>query len=417
MRTSKEVRGLAPPIAALAAVGVGAVVAAWRFGPAGAFIGGGAVVVAATVVAVAVRRAVARPLAELADEHRNALAQLATADVQAAQRESALAHTEDAVLLVRLGGHVDYANPTARTFLLEGEVRDVSHRLKHADLKRLVGRAAGTGEMVVEDVTLWLPNARPVRARAVPLADGTTLLLLSDLSESYRVDRVRRDFVANVSHELKTPVAAMRALADTAGTAMRSDDHANAQHFIERLGVEAKRLGDLVSDLLDLSRVEAGADLAITKVHLDELLTEAADRGRVIADTKKIEIVVHDTDIAIHGDASQLAMAVKNLVNNAVRYSERGRVELAARREEGAVTITVADEGIGIPSDDLGRIFERFYRVDKARSRGTGGTGLGLAIVRHVIENHGGRVDVASELGRGTTFTLTLPSPVEAGTP
>jgi two-component system sensor histidine kinase SenX3 len=148
----------------------------------------------------------------------------------------------------------------------------------------------------------------------------------------------------------------------------------------------------------------------LSRIAIDALLVDAADRGRVIAETKAIDIVVHDTDVSVDADPSQLAMAIKNLVNNAVRYSEGGKIELDATERDGVVQITVTDEGIGIPSDDLGRIFERFYRVDKARSRVTGGTGLGLAIVRHVVENHGGRVDVRSELGQGTTFTLTLPA-------
>jgi two-component system sensor histidine kinase SenX3 len=152
-------------------------------------------------------------------------------------------------------------------------------------------------------------------------------------------------------------------------------------------------------------------------VDLDALLVEAADRGRVVAEVKDIEIVVHETDIHIEADPSQIAMAVKNLVDNAVRYSEHGKVELAAEQRGEWILITVADHGLGIPSDEMPRIFERFYRVDKGRSRATGGTGLGLAIVRHAVENHGGQVSVESELGVGSTFTVTLPAyPPSQGT-
>lgn len=345
----------------------------------------------------------------VAGELRGALDRLRQASLESGRREAALAHTADGVLIVLPTGLVEYANPTARLFM-QNRVLDVSRRLGQPELERLVSDATRSGEAVVEDVTLWVPGAKPARARAVPLADGATVLLLSDLSETYRIDRVRRDFVANVSHELKTPVAAIRALAETAGTAMSSDDLATATRFVERLGVEASRLASLVVDLLDLSRVEAGAEFELSPVALDSLLAEAADRARAVAEVKEIELVVQPSDVVLSADAAQLTMAVKNLVDNAVRYSEQGKVELAAGRLTEWVAISVADQGIGIPTDEIPRIFERFYRVDKARSRATGGTGLGLAIVRHVAENHGGRVEVESELGSGSTFTLLLPA-------
>ena len=347
-------------------------------------------------------------LSFVAGELRGALDRLQLAGLESGRREAALAHTADGVLIVQPTGLVEYANPTARLFM-QNRVLDVSRRLGQPELERLVAEATRSGEAVVEDVTLWVPGAKPARARAVPLADGATVLLLSDLSETYRIDRVRRDFVANVSHELKTPVAAIRALAETAGTALATDDHATATRFVERLGVEASRLASLVVDLLDLSRVEAGAEFELKPIAVDSLLAEAADRARAVAEVKEIELVVQPTDIVLQADGAQLTMAVKNLVDNAVRYSERGKVELAAVCRGEWAAISVADQGIGIPADEIPRIFERFYRVDKARSRATGGTGLGLAIVRHVAENHGGRVEVESELGSGSTFTLLLP--------
>ena len=384
-----------------------------------------------------IRRAYVRPLDELtasmitpssegdhsaaqlataaAAEYRDAIGQLDIANALGRRREAALAYATDAVLIVLADGQVEYANPTARMFL-QDRVLEVTNRLNQPDLQQVVARANRSGQAVAEDVILWVPGAKPARARAVPLADGATVLLLSDLSESYRLDRVRRDFVANVSHELKTPVAAIRALAETAATALQTDDHETAVRFVERLGTESARLASLVSDLLDLSRVEAGGELTRSTIDLDALLVEAADHGRAIGDAKGIEVVVHETDIHIEADPSQLAMAVKNLVDNAVRYSEGGKVELAAERIGDIVRVTVADQGIGIPQDEVGRIFERFYRVDKGRSRVTGGTGLGLAIVRHVVENHGGQITVASELGIGSTFTVTLPAaPVHEG--
>jgi two-component system sensor histidine kinase SenX3 len=351
--------------------------------------------------------------ADLADqvetELRRAFDMVERAGLESGRREAALAHTSDGVLIVEPTGVVEYANPTARLFL-QNRMLEVARRLGQPELDRLVAEAAASGEAVARDVTLWVPGAKPARARAVPLVDGATVLLLSDLSESYRLDRVRRDFVANVSHELKTPVAGIRALAETAATALSSDDLATATRFVERLGVEASRLATLVTDLLDLSRVEAASEFVLSKVDLDALLTETADRARAVAEVKEIELVAHRTDIVLDADSAQLTMAVKNLVDNAVRYSERGKVELSAMAEGEWIVISVSDDGIGIPSDEVPRIFERFYRVDKARSRATGGTGLGLAIVRHVAENHGGRVEVSSELGHGSTFNLVLPA-------
>ncbi|MEX0874988.1 MAG: ATP-binding protein [Actinomycetota bacterium] len=355
------------------------------------------------------RTSAAELAVQIANEHRRALERLAQAATEGRRREAALTHTSDAVLIVQPTGIVEYANPTARLFM-QDRALEVTRRLGQPDLERLVEHANATGEAVAEDVTLWIPGAKPARARAIPLADGATVLLLSDLSESYRLDRVRRDFVANVSHELKTPVAAIRALAETASTALGADDLSTATRFVERLGTEASRLAGLVLDLLDLSRVEVGTELTMSTVELDALLAEAADHARPVAEVKEIELVTHDSGLVVEADPSQLAMAVKNLVDNAVRYSERGKVELVADRRGEWIAVSVSDQGIGIPVDEVTRIFERFYRVDKARSRATGGTGLGLAIVRHVVENHGGTVDVESELGVGSTFTLLLPA-------
>lgn len=417
-----------------ALAGGGAVLAAAAWG---GWLPGLVVLVAgAAILAVSVARWYVRPLDELARalppnrrrptpaaellalvaaEMRSATERVREATIKSKRREAGLAHTSDGVVIVQATGEVEYANPTARLFL-QNRVLDVTRRLGQPELERLVAEATLRGEAVAEDVTLWVPGAKPSRARAVPLADGATVLLIADLSETYRLDRLRRDFVANVSHELKTPVAAIRALAETAATALSSDDLTTATRFVERLGVESARLASLVTDLLDLSRVEAAAEFELTDVDLDSLLAEAADRARAVAEVKEIELVVHPTDLRISADSAQLTMAVKNLVDNAVRYSERGKIELAADGRSDMIAISVADQGIGIPTDEIPRIFERFYRVDKARSRATGGTGLGLAIVRHVAENHRGRVEVESELGTGSTFTLFLPAPSrEAG--
>jgi two-component system sensor histidine kinase SenX3 len=354
-------------------------------------------------------RSAAELAAEISSEYRAAVDSLRRTVVEGRHRESALANTSDAVVIMDPSGLVEYANPPARLFV-QDRTLEATRRLGQPDIERLVARATLSGEAIAEDVTLWVPGARPARARAVPMADGGTIVLLSDLSETYRLDRVRRDFVANVSHELKTPVAAIRALAETASTAFSSDDFDTAKRFIERLGTEATRLSTLVSDLLDLSRVEAGGELTKSSITLTALLADAADRARPIAEAKGIELRIHESPIVMNADASQLAMAVKNLVDNAVRYSEDGAVDIGAHLRDDWVEITVTDQGIGIPQDEIGRIFERFYRVEKGRSRATGGTGLGLSIVRHVAENHGGRVEVTSELGVGSSFTILIPN-------
>jgi two-component system sensor histidine kinase SenX3 len=412
----RSVRGPLARAAAVAVVWLGlAVYAVQLVSPWREVVGGALIVVAAYCMVWAAEAQAARRSALRERDRERQIVSLQTAAQEGTRREAALEHTTDAVLIVLPTGEVEYANPMAKRFLQDRRL-ELSGRLHQPELERIVEQATATGRTATEDVTLWVPGARPARVRALPLGDGGTILLLSDLTESYRLDRVRRDFVANVSHELKTPVAAIRALAETAGTALTSDDLETAVRFVERLGTEATRLAGLVSDLLDLSRVEAG-ELHRTTVDLDVLLVEAAERGRVVGEAKDIDVVVHHNDLRIEADNAQLAMAVKNLVDNAVRYSEGGKVELSAEQSGELVVITVSDQGIGIPNDELPRVFERFYRVDKGRARATGGTGLGLAIVRHVVENHGGRVDVSSELGIGTTFTISLPADPTPATP
>jgi two-component system sensor histidine kinase SenX3 len=248
------------------------------------------------------------------------------------------------------------------------------------------------------------------RARVAPIGDGTTAILLEDVTEARRLEDVRRDFVANVSHELKTPVGALTLLAEALQDA--SDDPAAVQRFAGRAQHEAQRLGRLVQELIDLSRLQ-GADPmpAARPVSIDAVLAEALDRTRTPAQARGITLTVTGEErLTLLGNEQQLVTAVVNLLDNAVSYSGEGStVTVCAQGVEGGVEISVADEGMGIPQKDLERVFERFYRSDPARSRATGGTGLGLAIVKHVATNHGGTVEVRSVEGAGATFTLRLP--------
>ncbi|WP_234434328.1 sensor histidine kinase [Streptomyces sp. NRRL F-5126] len=285
----------------------------------------------------------------------------------------------------------------ARDTRRDGEIRQIE-----LDLPR---RGAGRGDVLA------------VSARVAPLGSRLVLLLVEDLTETRRTEAVRRDFVANVSHELKTPVGALSLLSEAVMDA--SDDPEAVERFAGRMQIEATRLTNLVQELIDLSRVQNDDPLEYAEpVGVDELVAEAVDRSRHPASTKEITLVSGgDAGLRVWGNRGQLAAALGNLVENAVNYSPaRTRVGIAVSRESAPdgdlVEIAVTDQGIGISEKDRERIFERFYRVDPARSRATGGTGLGLAIVKHVAASHGGEVTVWSSEGQGSTFTLRLP---EAG--
>jgi two-component system, OmpR family, sensor histidine kinase SenX3 len=249
-----------------------------------------------------------------------------------------------------------------------------------------------------------------LRLRVTPLDSNAVLVVAEDLSESHRVDAVRRDFVANVSHKLKTPIGALSLLAEAVLSS--ADEPEAVRHFAGRMEAEAGRLSDLVGDLIDLSRLQGADPLKDAEpIHVDALVAEALDTIKLLAQNSQIELVVGGTPgLMVLGVEAQMITALRNLLTNAINYSARGtRVVVTTRLSQGVVDITVADQGMGIPENELNRVFERFYRVDQARSRVTGGTGLGLAIVKHVAENHGGEVGVWSVLGEGSTFTLRLP--------
>ncbi|WP_167145555.1 ATP-binding protein [Actinomyces sp. ZJ308] len=252
-----------------------------------------------------------------------------------------------------------------------------------------------------------------LQVRVAGIGQGRVLILIEDHTAARRVEAMRRDFVANVSHELKTPVGAIQLLAETVEAG--ADDPDFVREYSGRMRKEARRLGVLVQEIIELTRLQEGDALAEPEVvDIDEVVAEAVDRVRVEADGRRITLVTGGAEgLRVRGDAALITTAVRNLLDNAIRYSEpRTRVSVGVSLDpehSDIVRIAVVDQGIGIPKEEQERVFERFYRVDKARSRATGGTGLGLSIVKHVAADHGGTVELWSAPGRGSTFTLVLP--------
>ena len=323
-------------------------------------------------------------------------------------REEILSTIGDGIVLFAPDGRGVYANPAARDLL--GRRFASASEVTPESLREAVSRAAGAGAAGVLPVPVeseFETGGRIIAASALPAGQGAVVVVARDVTAARRVERVRRDFVANASHELKTPVASIQALAETLHDAAASDP-AVAERFLDRLRHEAIRLSRLVGDLLDLSRLEGGLPEA---VHLGAVVAEEAERLRARAEGAGVRLVVEAApDLTVRGSASDLGLLLHNLLDNAIRYSpDGGEVRVRLGTEDGQAELRITDTGMGIPARDLDRVFERFYRVDPARSRGTGGTGLGLAIVRHVAQSHGGDVEVRSVLGAGSTFIVRLP--------
>lgn len=320
-------------------------------------------------------------------------------------RDRILSAMAEGVVLFR-GEAVAYLNPAAGRVL--GAAPTLIREVAPHALRRLVEEARRTGERREREAEAGLPP-RVLQAGAVPLGADQVLLVVRDITEARRVEAMRRDFVADASHELKTPAASIQASAETLLQAMADDPQA-ARRFAMRLSREAERLSRIVSDLLDLSRLETRSP-RLEPVRLDEVAAEEAARVADRIRQSGIRLAVETSEpVAVSGDRDDLSLLVANLLDNAVRYTNQGgEVRLVVEQEEDGAVLSVADTGIGIPTRDVPRVFERFYRVGRARSRDTGGTGLGLSIARHVTEQHGGRIEVESQLGRGSTFRVTLP--------
>lgn len=281
------------------------------------------------------------------------------------------------------------------------------------ELKDFAAKARLSQETLTEEIT-FAKNLRTAKVslsvRATALDDDHTILVVEDRTEARRLEETRRDFVENISHELKTPISSISLLSEALQVAV--DNPEQVKKFAKNLQRESKRLGSLVKEIIQLSRIQGG-DLAasVEPVDLSTVISEAVDLNQFQADSKNIKLNMSVPEgLVVLGDAELLTMAMKNLVENAIVYSNADtQVGIGIREVDNFAEVTVTDNGLGIPLDQQERIFERFYRVDPSRSRETGGTGLGLSIVKHAAINHGGDVNVFSRVGLGSTFTLRLP--------
>jgi two-component system sensor histidine kinase SenX3 len=338
-------------------------------------------------------------------------AALAAAEGEAADarrvQELTLGSMQEGILLVDGDGRTVFANDALAEHL--GDRPAALGKLYPPTIREAAERAVRSGAATSIEIERGTP-ARWLRITATSAgSDSSALLVVTDITESRRVESVRKDFVANASHELKTPAASIQAAAETLRHAAEEDPGA-VPRFAAQLERDAVRLSRIVADLLDLSRLESGGILD-ERVRLDALVREEGQRFESAAHDARLHLEIEaPATPPVVGSARDLSLMIRNLVDNAIRYTPPdGSVRIRVGTDDGSVVLAVEDSGLGIPSRDLPRIFERFYRVDRARSRETGGTGLGLAIVKHVAENHGGAVAVRSELGHGSTFEIRLP--------
>jgi len=317
---------------------------------------------------------------------------------------------ESESLIIIPGEQILFQSPGITNFAIVKEERITSE-----DLMALIRVARRTNETHRSRIEIARgpigAGKREFEVSVSPLnEEGMVLVLISDQSEARRIDAVRRDFVANVSHELKTPIGALGLLSEAILGAKDQPDA--VVKFASRMQIEAKRLTDLVQEIIDLSRLQSSDPLQKAfDVEASDVVREAVAQAALSAESRKITVEIGEIeDATVIGDRDQLIMAVLNLVENAINYSpENTKVSVVVKVKQELLEISVTDQGIGIAEGELARVFERFYRVDPARSRMTGGTGLGLSIVKHVALNHGGDIKVWSKEGVGSTFTLQLP--------
>lgn len=311
-------------------------------------------------------------------------------------------------LVVGQGFKIDAASEHASSLGIADAQRLTDRQLRAQVTRALREGGVCEAELDIGGASRGAPP-RHARVRVSQLEAEQAVILIEDVTLPLRVDAMRRDFIVNVSHELKTPVGALLLLAEAVKSS--SDDAESLHRFIDRMQMEAERLSRLINDLTDLSRLQASEPrLERRVVPVARLFAEAADSVRLLASNREVEIAVGDvSDWSVTGDEDQLVTAMRNLLSNAITYSPPAtRVTMSARLVDDYIDLMVSDQGIGIAAVEQSRIFERFYRVDPARSRATGGTGLGLAIVKHIATAHGGECFVWSKPGAGSTFTLRL---------
>ena len=334
--------------------------------------------------------------------------------------ETILANISAGIIVVGRDGKIELINPVAERILGTSRADALGKTFTEIHHTPAIDKAierSRRGVEVSEEVRISLPRRRTLRVQASPIRseDGPTsgvICILEDITARRRLERMRRDFVSNVSHELRTPVANLRAVIDALLSGAWEEKEASGR-FIADLDKESGRLVRIIEDLLILSRVESD-ELALEEesFNVNELLAEVVEEKRALAGRSEVEVIFNraGTDTVLNGDRKLIKTACGNLLDNAIKYNRPGgKVEIFAEDGDGEVAVSISDTGIGIPDREQGKIFERFYRVDKARSRETGGTGLGLSIVKHIAEFHGGGVSVDSTPGYGSTFRLTLP--------
>lgn len=307
------------------------------------------------------------------------------------------------VVVANSAGEVVVRNRSSET------MGDEAHVLVHAAIQHHL-RAALRGLERSQTVELYGPPRRVVVVNAKSLGADGAVVTVEDVTERSRLDAIRTDFVANISHELKTPIGALAVLAETL---VDEHDPDVLRRLAGKTVNEAHRVAQTIDDLLELSQTELSGEVSRQTLEVGSLIATAISRSHYLAEKREVRVEVGDvpSNCRIRGDQLQLESALANLIDNAVKYSEAGDIVTVSADATGeTVVLQVKDEGIGIPSSDLDRIFERFYRVDRARSRSTGGTGLGLSIVRHVAQNHAGTVAVTSRVGEGSVFRLSLPN-------
>lgn len=340
----------------------------------------------------------------------------AKADEAQSERElpllliSALNQIDGSSLVVAPGEIAVFTNPEAEQLgiLRDGRIQIEELRASIRVVRRTNIKQTGTIDIARGPIG---EGTREITVTVIPLTENElVLVLLRDESEAQRAHDVRRDFVANISHELKTPIGALSLLSEAVLGA--KDDSEAVSRFASRMQIEAKRLTDLVQEIIQLSRVQDSDPLQEAQLlSASDIIKEALDQCRTPADSRQIKLTFQESeDGIILGDRDQLTMAIHNLIENAINYSPaETKVAISTSIQDEIVTISVADQGIGIPEAEVERIFERFYRVDPARSRETGGTGLGLSIVKHIITKHGGEISVWSSENVGSTFSIRLP--------